>query len=289
MVSAGNLQPTVKGVYGMKLYRKALRPLLIAAAAVFALAVPTAGRTEAAVTVYKNVTVSSLTATQRKIVNSIMNQVKNSTQSVVTIDYKTTKKGFLRIWNAIDDTYFRYYSSISMKANELVSSRTGEPVGIRMKLYVTTSRNRYKQHLKNKAKLQSIARTVTKGKTTDTQKVIAINNYVCKKLTWRDNAGTLNVALNSSYAKCTGYATLFMALCEQSGLSCCQVAGYARGGGHDWNYVRIGNGWYYVDPTWNDTTGNQYLISRKLWSDHTEVWARIYIINFQACGYMFDI
>ena len=273
----------------MNQYKKVLRSLLFTAAAVFALSVPAARSAEAAVTVYKNVTISSLTATQRKIANSIMNQVKNSTSSVVTTDYKTTKKGFLRIWNAIDDTYFRYYSCISLKANELVSSRTGEVVGIRVKLYVTTSRKRYQQHLKNKAKLKSIAETVTRGKTTDSKKVIAINNYVCKKLTWRDNAGTLNVALNTSYAKCTGYATLFMALCEQSGIQCCQIAGFARGGGHDWNYVRIGNGWYYVDPTWNDTSGNKYLISRTLWSDHTEIWARIYIINFQACGYMFDI
>lgn len=243
---------------------------------------------EASITIYSSHPISSLTTKQKKIANSLMSHVKNAKTLTVTLNYSCSESDFIKVWNAVNDSYFRYYSIIHMNVWRRYNTRTGATVGIKVKLYAKDSLKRYKRHLANKTKLKSIAKKITSGKKTQRQKVIAINNYVCKKLTWRDNAGTLDIALRTSYAKCTGYATLFMALCEQSGIKCCQIAGYANGG-HDWNQVRIGSTWYYVDPTFNDTTGNRYLLSKTLWSDHQAVWAKMYIINFRSCGYKFDL
>lgn len=242
---------------------------------------------EAAVTIYNNTSMSSLTTKQKNIANSLMNNVKKSSKQLITLNYDCSVGDFQKAWNAVNDTYFRYYSVIHLNAYRRYKVGSNATVGVRVQLYVKDSRKRYNRHLANKAKLQSIAKSVTQGKSTVKKKVLAINNYVCKKLTYRENSGTLDVALRTKYAKCTGYATLFMALCEQCGISCCQIAGYANGG-HDWNQVKIGNTWYYIDPTWNDASNNAYGLNEKLWSNHT-MWAKIYIINFKRCGYTFGL
>ena len=272
----------------MKLMKRVCAMLLIAG--IVATSVPAATQTVEAASydVYKNITYSSLTSKQKNIYNDILKVWKNSKKSVVTKKYHVSESDFLKARDAMQNVYFRYSSGLFMTSTRYYHTSTGKTAYIQMKLYPAKTRARRTRHLENQRKLKSIAKSVTKGKKTTRQKVIAINNYVCKKLTWRNNAGTLDIALRTKYAKCTGYASLFMALCEMSNIKCCQVAGYANGG-HDWNQVKIGKSWYYVDPTWNDSSRNKYLISKKLWSDHTKIWAKIYVINFQQCGYKFDI
>lgn len=57
---------------------------------------------------------------------------------------------------------------------------------------------------------------------------------------------------------CEGYARAMKVLCDQAGIGCVLVDGYARsseahsGEAHMWNYVRVGRHWYAVDVTWND-------------------------------------
>lgn len=280
----------------MNFFRKHIA-LFIFAASAAALLFTAAHRAEAAtITIYESHPISSLTSRQKQIASSIMAQVRKASKETVTLNYNCSETDFMKVWKAIDNSYFRYYSAIHLKAWRRYNLRTGATVGVKVKLYAKDSKKRYNRHLSNKSKLKSIAKSITKGKSTERAKVIAINNYVCSKLTYRENTGTLDVALRTSYAKCTGYATLFMALCEQCGIKCCQVAGrvqtYKYGmyvsEGHDWNQVRVGGIWYYVDPTWNDQTGNKYLLSSSLWSGR-EIWSKMYIINFKSCGYKFDM
>lgn len=74
-------------------------------------------------------------------------------------------------------------------------------------------------------------------------------------------------ALVNGKAVCEGYARAFKAVMDALGVDCVLVQGYSQGDGsglepHMWNYVRIGNGWYGVDVTWNDTAGaaEEYLL-----------------------------
>ncbi len=267
----------MKGAHGRALIRGAAC-LAVVLLSVFA----SPRRAFGSFTVYRNLTLLSLSDEEMTAAESIMDMVRHSETDEVTIRYRMPEGDFLRVWNAVNNTYFRYYSRIDMKAYS-VFDREGTYRGIRAEINVASSRERYRHHLENAAKLRKILETITKGRDTDRKKVIAINNYVCKKLTWKDNAGTLDIALNTKYSKCTGYASLFMALCELSGIACCQVTGYADGG-HDWNQVRIDDVWYYIDPTWNDKSGNSYMLTEDLWEDHT-IWSKIYVIDFQRCGY----
>lgn len=51
---------------------------------------------------------------------------------------------------------------------------------------------------------------------------------------------------------CAGYAQMFALLCGRAGITCVTVTSP----GHAWNKVRIGNTWYNVDCTWNDSRGD---------------------------------
>lgn len=56
---------------------------------------------------------------------------------------------------------------------------------------------------------------------------------------------------------CEGYARAFKVLCDQSGINCTLVDGYARTAygsaeEHMWNYAQVDGAWYGVDVTWND-------------------------------------
>ena len=60
-------------------------------------------------------------------------------------------------------------------------------------------------------------------------------------------------------AVCEGYSLAFNAIMLELGIPTKRMSG----GGHAWNMVKIGNRWYHVDVTWNDTSdSNRYLLTR---------------------------
>lgn len=53
---------------------------------------------------------------------------------------------------------------------------------------------------------------------------------------------------------CEGYSRAMKLLCDSDDIGCVLVDGNAPGAGpHMWNYVRVGNAWYGLDITWNNT------------------------------------
>lgn len=58
-------------------------------------------------------------------------------------------------------------------------------------------------------------------------------------------------------AVCDGYTYAYQYLLQQAGIMAVRVAGYAgdsaeTAGGHSWNVIRLDDGWYEVDATWDD-------------------------------------
>lgn len=71
---------------------------------------------------------------------------------------------------------------------------------------------------------------------------------------------------------CSAYARAYYLVSNYVGLKCKTVSGNGNSNGkwmpHQWNRVKVNNSWYYIDPTWYDTTSKYYL-SKTLWKDHT--------------------
>lgn len=123
-------------------------------------------------------------------------------------------------------------------------------------------------------------------------KCVAINNYICgvmrygasglldrnnKKRTtdhnhdpagWDHNDG-LAAVFWDPIGDCTTYADLYQTMCETIGIKCERIDGWVTGGPHFWNEVLADGKTYYVDPTWNDSPGNNgYLMSETMWANH---------------------
>lgn len=92
------------------------------------------------------------------------------------------------------------------------------------------------------------------------EKVTAIYNYICDNITYDyenlyDETYLLKysayAAMVNKTAVCQGYATLFYAMAEQSGLDARVITGQSNGVNHAWNIVKIGDYYYYLDSTWD--------------------------------------
>lgn len=68
-----------------------------------------------------------------------------------------------------------------------------------------------------------------------------------------DNQNICSVFLNNK-SVCLGYAKSLQYLLKQNNIPCTIVHGQSNGESHAWNLVYIDNAYYYIDPTWGDST-----------------------------------
>lgn len=100
----------------------------------------------------------------------------------------------------------------------------------------------------------------------DYQKIRAIYDYVMSIIEYDyyhfetdqsyNYMYTTYEALNSGFAVCQAYATLFYRLCEEAGISARVICGNDDSSGsptHGWNIVKIGSYYYNLDATWDDS------------------------------------
>lgn len=79
------------------------------------------------------------------------------------------------------------------------------------------------------------------------------------------NIRTVLGGLVYKYAVCEGYSRAFKLLMDAINIRTVQVIGYVMNNNdviepHSWNYVQLDNKWYLVDPTFNDSNNNKYLL-----------------------------
>lgn len=138
----------------------------------------------------------------------------------------------------------------------------------------STSLTKKQQDAKVKAADKAAAKAVKtciKSGMSEEKKARAIHDYLLKKCSY-DNQAVLAAgryqdaftaygALVNGSAVCQGYAAAFNLMAQKCGLQSMAVCGTADGGPHAWNYVKIGNRYYYVDCTWDDTMTGETKIS----------------------------
>ena len=102
------------------------------------------------------------------------------------------------------------------------------------------------------------------------EKELYIHDYICENTVYDEDAAnelpgadkdSLSAygALVNGKAICEGYAKAFELLCIKSGIPCNVVSGIHSDVPHMWNIADLGDGVYYVDPTFDDGSSSSLI------------------------------
>lgn len=102
------------------------------------------------------------------------------------------------------------------------------------------------------------------------EKEVFFHDYICENTEY-DNDSASNLtdanpnsmtaygALVEGKAICEGYSKAMQLLCLKSGIPCCTVYGEHSGVPHMWNIINPGDGLYYLDVTFDDSSSKAVL------------------------------
>ena len=97
------------------------------------------------------------------------------------------------------------------------------------------------------------AEEITQGITDDYEKVVAIEKFVNKHITYSTDVADQNAytAFKEKKGICQAYSNLTKAMLSYLGIPCILVNGDSTYGGHAWNMAYTQDkGWFFVDSTW---------------------------------------
>lgn len=114
-----------------------------------------------------------------------------------------------------------------------------------------------------KAEFEAAAKRITDetyGSYTDYEKERIVHDALIDRVKYDANAPMNQSAYSAlvyGRAVCSGYARALQYVLQQLDIPCYYVTGYA-GENHAWNIVKLSDGYYNVDSTWDDTDPNTY-------------------------------
>ena len=132
-----------------------------------------------------------------------------------------------------------------------------------------------------KDKVKTVLLEIIKPNMTDSDKIRAINQYICKTLaydTTLTNYSAYAGLLGNNKTVCQGYSLLAYRMLTEAGIETRIITGEAGGNAHAWNMVKVAGEWYHLDTTWNDPVPDKvgryletYLLlsSKQISTDHT--------------------
>ena len=103
------------------------------------------------------------------------------------------------------------------------------------------------------------AEEITQGITDDYEKVVAIEKFVNKHITYSTDVADQNAytAFKEQKGICQAYSNLTKAMLSYLGIPCVLVNGDSTAGGHAWNMAYTQDkGWFFVDSTWGTVYTN---------------------------------
>lgn len=150
--------------------------------------------------------------------------------------------------------------------------------------------------------ISSIVNSLIKDDMSDFDKFKILHDFVVSYVDYDysalDNIESINTAndpahvLETGWGVCGGYASLYEALCNEAGLNCEYVSGYAdfleKNTGHAWNAVTLEGNVYHVDCCWDDVAAEDdkydwFLQGNNYVTNDCRKWTQQY--NFSAESY----
>jgi transglutaminase/protease-like cytokinesis protein 3 len=196
-----------------------------------------------------------LEANMSKRYNSFALMVEGSDPSKILTDINDTYK-------SLDQTIRLMISRYDMEV-----SRPGDKFQITFKVKYLTTAEREKEAI---SKCEVLAKAITKGCSSDLQRVRRLNDYLCKTLDYDYQVKNFDplTALETGETVCTGYTLLAHYMMRAIGLECEVKAGKLKDSGiyHCWNRVKVDGIWRVLDVTTNDCVYNHPLIDEEFYN-----------------------
>ncbi len=125
-----------------------------------------------------------------------------------------------------------------------------------------------------------------KGLNSDYEKEKYVHDKLLSKVTYNSEAAlsqSAYSALVNGQTVCAGYARAYQYLMQQLGIPCYYCTGYS-GENHAWNIVKLTDGFYNVDVTWDDTNPYTYDYFNKSDADFSATHVRRSLsVKLPAC------
>ncbi len=111
-------------------------------------------------------------------------------------------------------------------------------------------------------------RKIYKGKS-KVKRLKSILQYIAKTCSYKRTTydQTAYGVFIRKKAVCAGYSKAFKVLCDRFKIPCVVVPAMVNSVAHEFNFVKLGKSWYFIDPTWCDTGSSAsyryFLLGRK--------------------------
>jgi transglutaminase/protease-like cytokinesis protein 3 len=190
---------------------------------------------------------------------SLSAQENDSLSDSFTSDAVNTNAGIVRplaaTYSAIDSYVFslkKHYKNIPELAADLTRPFSTDEEKVRAIFIWITSNINYDCAEYHSHKSMTVKFKYKSQEDLDKKRQVFYDNYAAN-------------VLKKGKGICEGYAVLFQHLCKESGIQCDLVVGRVSGDiktierikgkknfatNHTWDKVKIGDSWYYLDPTW---------------------------------------
>lgn len=117
-----------------------------------------------------------------------------------------------------------------------------------------------KDDLRIRRNIKGIVDRIVPKNASTSRKVRIIHDYIVLNYAYSYDQPSIKKMLESGWANCNGYATMFSAMAEAAGIEAKYVKGDAYNGRnweyHGWNEVKSNGVWYGLDATWDDAYPN---------------------------------
>ena len=199
---------------------------------------------------------------------------------------------FVRIRIPYDTLYtaesFNQREGICATINDgLVTAKTKGDTEIWAKvddsLYKCTVTVKYEKDSELEKKVDEIANKF-RHLTHDADKVMAVHDYILDNVeySYEHIVSYAYGALIEGKAVCQGYAQSFQKILSKLNIEGHTVKGWSNaedGEYHEWNRIKLDDGWYFIDNTWDDVTDSPYksykhfLINSEMLGKNHRDWA----------------
>ncbi|MDU3597552.1 transglutaminase domain-containing protein [Clostridium butyricum] len=129
------------------------------------------------------------------------------------------------------------------------------------------------------SEIQKIVSQIIIPGMSDTDKIRAISDYLIGKLDYDYTFKSNNsyTALTTGKCTCQGYSMTTYKLLTEAGFTNRIIIGKFNNEPHSWNYVKIGDTWYHLDITNNDSTRSDkyFLVGDDMMIQNNYYWNKV--------------